>query len=94
MTHKEEYYTCDRCGAKIEKVPRKEMVKAIFYRQKPIRIEARTISPQEYPRDCDKNFAKVESMEMVVYYNSCNRDYDLCSKCRKDFERFMRNEYR
>ena len=92
MTHKEEYYTCDRCGARIEKVPRNEIHKCIFYRKKPIRIETTTLSPQEYPHDCDENFAKVDSMEMIVYYDFRLGKYDLCSKCRKDFERFMRNE--
>ena len=34
----------------------------------------------------------VETMEMVVSYGSREGRYDLCPKCRKAFERFMRNE--
>lgn len=92
MTHREEYYTCDRCGAKIEKVPRREIYKKIFYRKEPIKIETITISPQEYPRDCNINNTKVESMEMVVSYVTKEKEYDLCPKCRNDFERFMMDE--
>lgn len=92
MRHCEEYYTCDRCGAKIEKVPSCEQWTHFFYRRRPMKIKTETISPQEYPRACDLNCAQVESMEMVVSYNTETKEYDLCPKCRKDFERFMKNE--
>ena len=39
MTHREEYYTCDRCGAKIENIPRNLKRTHFFYRKSPLNIE-------------------------------------------------------
>ena len=91
MKHCEEYYTCDRCGKKIKDVPRHLEYLNIFYR-KPVKIEARTAEPFVYNADDEVKSFDVGSMEITVAYNACSKEYDLCPECRKDFERFMKNE--
>lgn len=35
---------------------------------------------------------EVNSMNVNVFYITCCKGYDLCAKCRKDFDRFMKNK--
>lgn len=92
MRHTEEYYICDRCGERIKDVPRHLKYATIFYR-KPIKIESRTVEPFVYSAEDETKAFEVGSMEIVIGYNTRSKEYDLCPKCRKEFERFMKNEY-
>ena len=84
MKHYSEYYTCDRCGKKIKDVPRHlAHIKKSW--NKSLKIETRTVEPFVSGMEDD-------SMEVIVSYGAREKEYDLCPKCRKDFERFMRNE--
>lgn len=83
MKHCEEYYTCDRCGKKIKDVPR-HLMNLIRFWNKPLKIETRIVKPFVSGEEDD-------SMEVIVSYGTRERNYDLCPKCRKEFERFMRN---
>lgn len=95
MKHKEEYCTCDRCGKIIDKTPRKTMYENIMYKllgKDATRIIETSVDKFGYIADFDLIAKDVPAISIVESYNSKNREYDLCGNCRKDFERFMRNE--
>lgn len=79
MKHEKEWYTCDRCGKEI--IP-KSWNEVKF---KPIGM-------------CGDMVPYFEDNDMCLEirnarrYGFHERTYELCPKCRKDFERFMRNE--
>ncbi len=79
MRHEKEWRTCDRCGSKIEIKPRNKI--------KFTRV-AQYLSLEPTFEDGDIG-AEIENIHTFKLFN---RKYDLCPKCRKDFERFMKNE--
>lgn len=90
MIHHEEYYICDRCGTVIHpgfSVP--------FSSQRMQVFDIRTDMPeiQEYMNGGIKKLSDVKlGMEIIKNYTYDSKRYHLCYKCRKDFERFMKNE--
>lgn len=79
MKHKREWHTCDRCGVEIKIKPLKEI--------KFVRLgDYSDIKP--YFEDGDMR-AKIEETNTFRLFN---RKYDLCPKCRKSFEKFMKND--
>lgn len=79
MKHQKEWYTCDRCGAGIKFKPRQQIqyVPCGIYSEPVARFTEDEISCELYKtRFCGK----------------LKKTYELCPKCRKDFERFMRND--
>lgn len=79
MKHQKEWHTCDRCGAEIKFKPRQQLqyVPCGTYSEPVARFTEDEISCELYKtRFCGK----------------LKKTYELCPKCRKDFERFMRNE--
>ena len=87
MIHREEYYTCDRCG---------EIIETKFIFGIPVKrtreYALKTYSP-EFKTSISENNSSSDgktAMEITLYDNSML--YSLCYKCRKDFERFMKNE--
>lgn len=79
MKHQKEWHTCDRCGAEIKFKPRQQLqyVPCGIYSEPVARFTEDEISCELYKtRFCGK----------------LKKTYELCPKCRKDFERFMRNE--
>ena len=98
MLHRNEYYTCDRCGRKIE-----YNCFSLFPRQ---RIEVFDLSTldipeiesyfSEIPDSLRRNVEKLPDdkivMEITEHKKRRLNNYHLCPKCRKDFERFMRGE--
>lgn len=96
MKHQKEWRTCDRCGAEIEK-PK------IWYDR--IFPYLRTVNLKR-PMCFKEIFAEIEQgrIEPVIsrdgidsiildeYYCTKTKQIDLCPKCRRDFEEFMRNE--
>lgn len=79
MKHEKEWHTCDRCGEKIKAKPKNEMhfVRIGMYSDMTIDFSDSDIG------------AEIEKIHRVKFLN---HKYELCPKCRKDFERFMRNE--
>ena len=76
MKHGKEWRFCDRCGVEI-KIKPKNVIKFV-------RIG-------EYS-DFEPTFEDGETsgmVEKIHTFKFLNRKYDLCPKCRKDFERFM-----
>lgn len=95
MKHQKEWRTCDRCGAEIEKpkiwytrgfpcfrtanLKRPMSFKEIF-----TEIEQGRIEPIV-------NEDGIQNITLCEYYRTKEKQIDLCPKCRRDFERFMKN---
>lgn len=79
MKHEKEWHTCDRCGKEI--IPKRlEEVKF-----------KKVASYGDMVPDFEDNDMFLE-IKNVRRYEFMERTYELCHKCRKDFERFMKNE--
>ena len=91
MKHEKEWHTCDRCGAEIDKIPSRKQF-----------LHKKIASPTELKMMCDEKYGYVAdthlitedvvSVTIVECHDVETRRFDLCPKCRKDFERFMKNE--
>ena len=91
MKHEKEWHTCDRCGKEIDNIPRQQHI-----------LRKKIVSPTELKMMCDEKCGyvgnthlitdDVVSVTIVECHDVKTRRFDLCPKCRKDFERFMRNE--
>ena len=90
MKHEKEWHTCDRCGAEIDKMPESKNI-----------LRRKIVSPAElkmiYSDKCgyvsDEYMVSENIMAVTIVesqYKNC-KSFDLCHKCRKDFERFMEN---
>ena len=78
MKHEKEWYTCDRCGKEI-----------IQYGKKRVHIKTQEIEPLNEDEIYTAKDLAQQTLPMLVWEEECK--YDLCPKCRKDFERFMEN---
>lgn len=91
MKHKkEEWYTCDRCGAYIKNVP-SLLPKIPFTRTELIDIKTCTASIDRYLSGPKPMLENVCSMDIVEYYKCKEKRYNLCGKCRKEFKRWIKN---
>ena len=91
MKHEKEWYTCDRCGEEIDKLPSQKHI-----------VWRKIVSPTELKMMCDEKYGYVSdtqlitedavSVTIVENHDVKTRRFDLCPKCRKDFERFMKSE--
>lgn len=81
MKHQKEWYTCDRCGNEI---------KYTLIRRGKLRLNME--NQNGYVAE-NVNAIVDELCERfgIVLYTT-NKNIDLRPKCRKDFERFMRND--
>ena len=80
MKHQKELRTCDRCGAEIKVKPISE------FEFMPIG-DYFTSSPIFEDGNVRGEIKEIHSNILFPF----GRTYDLCPKCRKDFEEFMRN---
>lgn len=96
MKHQKEWRTCDRCGAEIKKpkiwydrmfpyLRTVNLKRPMRFREIFAEIEQGRIEPV-ISRD------GIDSIILDEYYCTKTKQIDLCPKCRKDFERFMRND--
>ena len=92
MKHEKEWYTCDRCGKEIDQIPSQ---KHILRRKIVSPIELEMMCDEKYGYVCNKDLITkdVVSVTIVETHDVKTIRFDLCPKCRKDFERFMRNEH-
>lgn len=91
MRHEKEWHTCDRCGKEIDKLPSQKHI-----------LRRKNVSITELEMMCDEKYGYVAnerlisedvvSITIVEYHDVKTKRFDLCPKCRKDFERFMKNE--
>lgn len=106
MIHRErEWYTCDRCGCKIEEDVSmafsgkargiRRIFADIFNKEETkniLEIRATTVKNRGYIADQYLTAKNILCMEIVEYYDCEKREIHLCGKCRKAFERFLSNE--
>lgn len=95
MKHEEkEWYTCDRCGADIKEIPYAAGGRNIFRRSifKPSELKILTAERNGYISDTQLISPKIVSVEIVEGYAENRKTIHLCGKCRKEFEKFLRNE--
>lgn len=80
MKHIKEWHTCNRCGAEIKFKPRVQLqyIPCGTYSDPIIRFTENEIS-------CE--------LHKTRFCGRLKKTYELCPKCRKDFERFMKNEH-
>lgn len=89
MIHREEYYTCDRCGTVINP---KFSIPFVSIRRQVFDIHTNAPEIQGYMDGEIKQIPDEKSVMTIMEYHTYNsKSYHLCYKCRKDFERFMRN---
>ena len=81
MKHQKEWLACDRCGAEIKVKPISEFEFMQI-------CDYFTPSPIFEDGDVRGEIKEIHSNRLFPF----GRTYDLCHKCRRDFERFMRNE--
>lgn len=81
MKHMKEWHTCDRCGTNIIHRSRNEMKFTSF-------------GEYSVPRPIFKDGDVVGEIENTKkhFIFPGTETLELCPECRKDFERFMRNE--
>lgn len=98
MKHQKEWRTCDRCGAEIIIPKEKKWYDCItpYFREMKLK---KPVSFDEYVTNIyqkivlpEPKLSQIDSIRLKEYYVSEAESIDLCPKCRKDFERFMRNE--
>lgn len=96
MRHeRKEWYTCDRCGDLIQSMPSDKGFRSFRHRImcKPLELDIITSDRSAYVTDKIKLIApEIASVEIIVSYTEKMGRKHLCGKCRKDFERFMKNE--
>ena len=91
MKHQKEWLTCDRCGKEIYKLPSQ---KYILRRKIVSPTELKMIHDEKYEYVGDVNWITKDAVSVTIVetHDVKIRRFDLCPKCRKDFERFMKNE--
>ena len=91
MKHKErEWYTCDRCGAYIKNAP-SSLPKIPLRRTKLLNLSTHTVSLANYMASLEPVLENVWSMDIDEYYRDKEKHYHLCGKCKKEFERWIKN---
>lgn len=91
MRHEKEWYTCDRCSNKFDRLPQDENW---LTRMKMNHEEFKAIyeETEGYISDKHELTGGALSVEIAVRSRRKEKTLHLCPKCRKDFERFMDNE--
>lgn len=92
----EEWYTCDRCGKEIKDIE----IGKIFSKVPHVRNMYFNISKLkilEYERrgyisNSELIIPEVISCEITEYCHEKEKIVHLCGKCKKEFERFMKNK--
>lgn len=100
MKHVKVFYTCDRCGKRIEEVPentaRRIIFPSIIHKVFDTRIKTLSTEPMVMNQELEiqkiNEHLLVESLKLTYCYYSKEGNYHLCPDCRKAFELFMRNE--
>ncbi len=90
MIHREEYYTCDRCGAVIDP---KEFCGIPIQRTQVFNLFT---DERELKAYMSGDIKTILNNQIGMTINECYeyrpKEYHLCYKCRKDFGKFMKNE--
>lgn len=96
MKHEKEWHTCDRCGKEIKKPD--TWYEELFPYLRTVNLK-RPMSYKEIITEIKQGGIEpvissvgTQSIVLEEYYSKKEKRIDLCPKCRKEFERFMRNE--
>lgn len=90
MKHSKEWHTCDRCGAKVKPIKEKSSFRFVHINRKDLRMmySEKTGYVVGITPISEENV----SVELIEEYVTRKKKFELCPKCRKEFERFMKNE--
>lgn len=94
MKHEKEWYTCDRCGEEIkENIGAWQYIRGsiVKHMPRPEVLEIIKESPCGYVSNIVHELPEICAVTIVREYRRKNETIHLCGKCRKEFERFMRN---
>ena len=91
MKHEKEWYTCDRCGKEIDRLPQDGKLFARM-RMNPEEFKVICEETEGYITDKHELIKGVLSVEIKGRIRRREKTIHLCSNCRKDFDRFMNNE--
>lgn len=90
MENRKTWYTCDRCGTEIKKLP--TIMNSIYRKFMPIAtFEMKYAERQGYISNVKLVTPEIAAVSIIESVNCNTKRFDLCPKCRKDFERFMKN---
>ena len=90
MKHKKEWHTCDRCGAEIKEMPKhKDFVYRKIMPMTEYKIKYGEASG--YIMGTEVLSDELIGVEICETVYDKGKQFDLCPKCKKDFERFMKN---
>ena len=93
MKHEKEWYTCDRCGKEIDRLPKfSTRISRLIMPEAELKLIYEN-SERSYIADEHKIANNTFSVEIVSSTYKDSKVLHLCPKCRKDFEKFMRNEH-
>lgn len=91
MRHEKEWYTCDRCESEIKMMPKRRT----FLTRKVItstEFNMRFANVTGYVADTELVSPSLTGVQIKEICDVGYKEFHLCPKCRKDFERFMKNE--
>lgn len=94
MKHSKVWLTCDRCGHNIDEKPLLGNFLGNIKIPKQLRMEY--VNRTGYitnERLLEPLAPEILSATLVVSNERKSKSYDLCPKCRKEFERWMKNEH-
>lgn len=91
MKHKKEWHTCDRCGTEIKQMPH---FTDWFYRKvcSPTEFEMEYSETKGFIADSKLVSENVMSVKICEFQNVKKKIFDLCPKCREEFERWMKDD--
>ena len=91
MKYKKEWHTCDRCGCEIKEMPR--FINTIYRKIMPMtEFEMKYGEVSGYIMGTEVLSDELIGVNICETVHDREKYFDLCHKCRKDFERFMKNE--
>ena len=93
MIHEDIYFTCDRCGARIDMIPSYAKDYASTISKSALTLEILSVDVRGYVTNKEAlDLPDVQSIEIIEDYGPRHSTKHLCKKCRKDFKRFMKGE--
>lgn len=92
MKHSKEWTTCDRCGAEIKETPHDMdlFFHKIISKEK---FEMQYCETNGFIADSNLITENILSVTICEYHRVQKKVFDLCPRCRKEFERWMKNEH-
>lgn len=90
MKHEKKWYTCDRCGEEIKMIP--DFFNYLIPVKMPAHFRMKYFDKIGYIANERLLKNNMLSATIVMSHERKTKEYDLCPKCRKKFEEWMKNE--